>query len=57
MAQNNGVSRQEIIETLLHIGPYAGFPAAWEGLALAREVLARARVNERDATEAPGSAG
>jgi 4-carboxymuconolactone decarboxylase len=46
MALNNGVSRQEIIETLLHIAPYAGFPAAWEGLALAQEVFTRAGVNE-----------
>jgi len=48
MALNNGVSRQEIIETLLHIAPYAGFPAAWEGLALAHEVFGRAGVNESD---------
>jgi 4-carboxymuconolactone decarboxylase len=41
MALNNGVSRQEIVETLLHIAPYAGFPAAWEGLALAEEVFDR----------------
>jgi 4-carboxymuconolactone decarboxylase len=46
MALNNGVSKQEIIETLLHIAPYAGFPAAWEGLALAHDVFARAGVSE-----------
>lgn len=39
MAQQNGVSRQEIIEALLHIAPYAGFPAAWEALAAADRVL------------------
>jgi 4-carboxymuconolactone decarboxylase len=39
MALNNGATRQEIVETLLHIAPYAGFPAAREGLALANEVL------------------
>lgn len=39
MALRNGASRQEIIETLLHIAPYAGFPAAWEGLALARRIF------------------
>lgn len=39
MALNNGATRQEILETLLHIAPYAGFPAAWEAMALAREVL------------------
>lgn len=39
MALNNGASRQEITETLLHIAPYAGFPAAWDGLALAAKVF------------------
>lgn len=39
MALRNGATRQEIIETLLHIAPYAGFPAAWEGLTVARRVL------------------
>jgi 4-carboxymuconolactone decarboxylase len=39
MALNNGASRQEVIETLLHIAPYAGFPACWEGLALADKVF------------------
>jgi len=49
MALNNGVSRQEIVETLLHIAPYAGFPAAWEGLALAHEVFSQAGRKEEDA--------
>jgi 4-carboxymuconolactone decarboxylase len=48
MALNNGASRQEVIETLLHIAPYAGFPACWEGLALAHKVFA-----EADARAAP----
>lgn len=39
MALNNGASRQEITETLLHIAPYAGFPAAWDGLALTAKVF------------------
>ncbi|MGE3806045.1 MAG: carboxymuconolactone decarboxylase family protein [Gemmataceae bacterium] len=39
MALNNGATRQEVIETLLHIAPYAGFPACWEGLALAKKVF------------------
>jgi hypothetical protein len=30
---------------LLHIAPYAGFPAAWEGLALARKVLQEIEAN------------
>lgn len=35
MALHNGASQEEIIETLLHIAPYAGFPACWEGLTVA----------------------
>lgn len=40
MARSNGASERDIIETLLHIAPYAGFPAAWEGLAVAKRVFA-----------------
>lgn len=39
MALNNGATREEIIETLLQIAPYAGFPAAWEGLQIAEKVF------------------
>ena len=39
MALGNGATKQEIIETLLQIAPYAGFPACWEGLALASKVF------------------
>src|SRR5207249_12073046 len=39
MALHNGATRQDIVETLLQIAPYAGFPATWEGLALARKVF------------------
>ena len=39
MALNNGATRQEVVETLLHTGVYAGFPAAWEGLTLAHKVF------------------
>ncbi len=39
MALNNGATQREVIETLLHIAPYAGFPAAWEGLATADRVF------------------
>ena len=39
MALNNGATRQDIIETLLQIAPYAGFPACWEGLAAADRVF------------------
>jgi 4-carboxymuconolactone decarboxylase len=39
MALRNGASQQDIVETLLQIAPYAGFPACWEGLALAHKVF------------------
>lgn len=39
MALNNGATRQDVVETLLHIAPYAGFPACWEGLTLAQKVF------------------
>ncbi|MBV9281939.1 MAG: carboxymuconolactone decarboxylase family protein, partial [Chloroflexi bacterium] len=31
-AINNGASEEEIVETLLHLSAYAGFPAAWDSL-------------------------
>jgi 4-carboxymuconolactone decarboxylase len=45
MALNNGASRQEVVETLLHIAPYAGFPACWEGPALAQKVFRESEKN------------
>ena len=39
LALGNGATRRDIVETLLHIAPYAGFPAAWEGLAVADRVF------------------
>lgn len=39
MALNNGASRDEIIETLLHLAPYVGFPTAWDALTLAARVF------------------
>jgi 4-carboxymuconolactone decarboxylase len=38
-ALNAGCSQQEIIEVFLHILLYAGFPAAMNGMAAAREVF------------------
>lgn len=38
-ALNVGASRTEIIETIMQMAVYAGFPAAVNGLALAREVF------------------
>ncbi|MNW16481.1 Carboxymuconolactone decarboxylase family protein [compost metagenome] len=39
-ALNVGVSREEIVEVLMQMAVYAGFPAALNGLAAAREVFA-----------------
>jgi 4-carboxymuconolactone decarboxylase len=39
MALKNGATREDIIETLLQIAPYVGFPAAWEGLQIAEKVF------------------
>jgi 4-carboxymuconolactone decarboxylase len=39
MALKNGATKQEILETLLQMAPYAGFPACWEGLIIAEEVF------------------
>ncbi len=39
MALNNGATKNEILETLLQMAPYAGFPASWEGLLIADEVF------------------
>ena len=45
-ALNNGATRQEVIETLLHIAPYAGFPACWEGLVIANRVFGESNSTE-----------
>ncbi|MFB2826092.1 carboxymuconolactone decarboxylase family protein [Aeromonas veronii] len=39
-ALNVGVSRDEIVETIIQMAVYAGFPAALNGLAVAKEVFA-----------------
>ncbi|MEJ2631256.1 MAG: carboxymuconolactone decarboxylase family protein [Acidihalobacter sp.] len=46
-ALNVGCSREEVIEVVMQMAVYAGFPAALNGLFAAREVFA-----ERDAAEA-----
>lgn len=37
---NIGISREEIIDIMTHISGYAGFPAALNGVATAKEVFA-----------------
>jgi 4-carboxymuconolactone decarboxylase len=39
MALNNGATKAEILETLLQMAPYAGFPACWDALLIADEVF------------------
>lgn len=39
-ALNIGITRQEIIDIMTHISGYAGFPAALNGVATAKEVFA-----------------
>ena len=39
MALGNGATQAEVIEVLLQIAPYAGFPACWEGLTIAHRVF------------------
>jgi 4-carboxymuconolactone decarboxylase len=43
-ALNVGVSRTEIVETLMQMAVYAGFPAALNGLFAAKEVFAQAEL-------------
>ena len=40
-ALNVGVSRQEVVEIMMQMAVYAGFPVALNGLSAAREVFAR----------------
>lgn len=39
-AMNVGATREQIVETILQVIPYAGFPAALNATAIAREVFA-----------------
>lgn len=41
-ALNVGLTRQEIVETIMQMAVYAGFPAALNGLFAAKEVFANA---------------
>ena len=44
-ALNVGVTREEIVEVIMQMSVYAGFPAALNGLAAAREVFAASDAN------------
>ena len=39
MALGNGATKEEIFEVMLHMAPYAGFPAVWDGMQIARRVF------------------
>jgi 4-carboxymuconolactone decarboxylase len=41
-ALNVGVTREEVVETIMQMAVYAGFPAALNGLSAAKEVFAQA---------------
>ncbi len=41
-ALNVGVTREEVVEVIMQMAVYAGFPAALNGLTAAREVFAAA---------------
>ncbi|KTD08528.1 carboxymuconolactone decarboxylase family protein [Legionella jamestowniensis] len=38
-ALNIGISRQEIVDIMTHVAGYAGFPAALNGIATAKEIF------------------
>ena len=40
-AIKNGATRQDIVEALLQIAPYAGFPVTWDALARLEEIEPR----------------
>ena len=46
-ALDNGVTRTELCETIMHMAIYGGFPVAVEGMALAKDVF-----DERDTAAA-----
>jgi 4-carboxymuconolactone decarboxylase len=35
----NGIPKEEIVETLIHVSVYAGFPAAWNALRIAQQAF------------------
>ena len=39
MALGNGATKEEVLEAMIQMAPYAGFPAAWEGLQIASRVF------------------
>ncbi len=54
-ALGNGASREEVIEAILHMAVYSGFPAALDGLAAAREVFAGLDADPSDPLARPAT--
>jgi len=46
MALNNGATAAEIVEVFFQVAVYAGFPAAWDGLEKASQVMAAHAANK-----------
>jgi len=42
MALGNGATREDVLEIMLHMAPYAGFPAVWDAMKIAARVFAAA---------------
>jgi len=39
MALGNAATKQEVLEVMLHMAPYAGFPAVWDAMKIAYQVF------------------
>lgn len=50
---NVGCTPQEVVETILHAVVYAGFPAAQDGMTIAREVFKERKLNFKPASARP----
>jgi 4-carboxymuconolactone decarboxylase len=40
MALGNGATKEDVLEIMLHMAPYAGFPAVWDAMKIAARVFA-----------------
>jgi len=45
-AVKNGASKREILEVLIQMSVYGGFPAAWDALSVARDVFTKLGVKD-----------
>jgi 4-carboxymuconolactone decarboxylase len=39
MALGNGATKKDVLEIMLHMAPYAGFPAVWDAMKIAARVF------------------